>query len=560
MSRSSRTLPDSLVPSFGLVIRPSAFVVAVVASGFLRSRRFQHLSSVGQLALTSPSFRARPTASLLFLCNSSAILSPPPSLFSTSSRSVYCSRTDDSADSSPTFTPTPSRFACRRPVASVPDCPYLRPHHPRLVRPYVAYAYVYVSLRSSSTPRRLRPRFVSVNVTRLPTQFARIYHTPLTLLLLTPSTLRHRPPRLSLRSCLHFAHSSPYSRTHFAASLAPTPPRQVSHSTCRISSSSTLTLAIFIHLNVIHLYRFVASRLRLRHRDVRTYRSTHRRPSAPSSPRRPLACSYCSDPSHLIRHCPHVSADISAGFCCRNIQGKIVLPSGLFVPRRVEGPNLRTRIMQYHSLFPSAPAPTAVSQSPPGALPSIALADDEQIPAFASNPAPLFSHLEPHDAVAESHSPRICSQSPEESIAAARSAIPEPAHIHLREDAAFADSSDLHSIIPHSRTPTPFTDSVLPFADNLRSASPIRAISTPTSSTPSPSTLASTPLDLQNPPFTSNFHLDVTPSSLQPSQSIAEPSKSSSLLDNLSFPSQINLHDFKIIPLPHGPPPRFEYA
>ncbi|KAJ6521697.1 hypothetical protein B0H19DRAFT_593250 [Mycena capillaripes] len=80
--------------------------------------------------------------------------------------------------------------------------------------------------------------------------------------------------------------------------------------------------------------------------------------SPPPSPR-PATCSYCSDTAHFIARCPLVSADIRAGLCRRNTEGKVVLPSGLFVPSRITGPDLRARISSWHSEN-SAP----VSQSP----------------------------------------------------------------------------------------------------------------------------------------------------------------------------------------------------
>ncbi|KAJ7202099.1 hypothetical protein GGX14DRAFT_570992 [Mycena pura] len=68
---------------------------------------------------------------------------------------------------------------------------------------------------------------------------------------------------------------------------------------------------------------------------------------AQSPPRRPFACSYCSDPVHLIRNCPLVITDIRAGVCKRNARGRVVLTSGLYVPHSISGPNLRTRITEY---------------------------------------------------------------------------------------------------------------------------------------------------------------------------------------------------------------------
>ncbi|KAK6996172.1 hypothetical protein R3P38DRAFT_3073060 [Favolaschia claudopus] len=70
-------------------------------------------------------------------------------------------------------------------------------------------------------------------------------------------------------------------------------------------------------------------------------------PAPAPPPRRPVACSYCSSPRHLIRHCPRVLADIRSGLCKRNALGRVVLPSGLYVPHSVVGPNLRARLLAY---------------------------------------------------------------------------------------------------------------------------------------------------------------------------------------------------------------------
>ncbi|KAF7372013.1 Transposon Tf2-12 polyprotein [Mycena venus] len=72
-------------------------------------------------------------------------------------------------------------------------------------------------------------------------------------------------------------------------------------------------------------------------------------PSSPlrksSTPYRPFVCVYCSDSKHLIKACPLVTSDIRAGLCQRNPRGRVVLPSGLYVPHSVPGPNLRNRIV-----------------------------------------------------------------------------------------------------------------------------------------------------------------------------------------------------------------------
>ncbi|KAF7353278.1 Transposon Tf2-12 polyprotein [Mycena sanguinolenta] len=68
-------------------------------------------------------------------------------------------------------------------------------------------------------------------------------------------------------------------------------------------------------------------------------------PRKSSTPRCPFVCTYCSDAKHLIKACPLVSSDIRAGLCQRNPRGRVVLPSGLYVPHSMPGPNLRNRIV-----------------------------------------------------------------------------------------------------------------------------------------------------------------------------------------------------------------------
>ncbi|KAJ6564457.1 hypothetical protein B0H19DRAFT_889503, partial [Mycena capillaripes] len=67
---------------------------------------------------------------------------------------------------------------------------------------------------------------------------------------------------------------------------------------------------------------------------------------------RPDGCGYCSDLTHFINDCPHVLDDIKAGKCRRNADGRVVLPTGTFVPRIIIGPNLCTRIEEWHKQNP----------------------------------------------------------------------------------------------------------------------------------------------------------------------------------------------------------------
>ena len=55
----------------------------------------------------------------------------------------------------------------------------------------------------------------------------------------------------------------------------------------------------------------------------------------------------------FIRDCPGVEEYIRLGRCRRNFEGKVVLPSGAFVPRSIQGQYLRDRIDEWHRQFPN---------------------------------------------------------------------------------------------------------------------------------------------------------------------------------------------------------------
>ncbi|KAJ7205738.1 hypothetical protein GGX14DRAFT_568626 [Mycena pura] len=121
------------------------------------------------------------------------------------------------------------------------------------------------------------------------------------------------------------------------------------------------------------------------------------RPVSRSSPSslRPMSCSYCSDPAHFIAGCPLVIKDIAAGLCKRNTEGKVVLPNGVFIPHRVVGPNLRTRIVSWRSV--NVPVPSAsVSSSP---------ADSRSCPAAAAPSLQSTASRQPPPVSTAHHAP-----------------------------------------------------------------------------------------------------------------------------------------------------------
>ena len=75
-------------------------------------------------------------------------------------------------------------------------------------------------------------------------------------------------------------------------------------------------------------------------------------PSAGSAPRN-TSCILCGGP-HFIRECTKLNELIEQGKCKRNAEGKVVLPSGAFVPRDIlPGALLSERIEEYHRRNPN---------------------------------------------------------------------------------------------------------------------------------------------------------------------------------------------------------------
>ena len=64
------------------------------------------------------------------------------------------------------------------------------------------------------------------------------------------------------------------------------------------------------------------------------------------------ACNFCGGP-HFIRECLKVEELIREGKCKRNTDGKVVLPSGVFVPREIPGTLLSEHIEEWHCRNPN---------------------------------------------------------------------------------------------------------------------------------------------------------------------------------------------------------------
>jgi hypothetical protein len=79
-----------------------------------------------------------------------------------------------------------------------------------------------------------------------------------------------------------------------------------------------------------------------------------RGPSGSFQPRqeRQVDCNMCGGP-HYIRDCKTVEEFTTAGKCKRNSEGKVVLPSGAYVPRDIPGTLLQERIDEWHRRNPN---------------------------------------------------------------------------------------------------------------------------------------------------------------------------------------------------------------
>ncbi len=65
-----------------------------------------------------------------------------------------------------------------------------------------------------------------------------------------------------------------------------------------------------------------------------------------------IACNFCGGP-HFIRDCGEVTEYVKVGKCKRNIEGKVVLPSGVYVLREMPGINIKERCDEWHHQNPN---------------------------------------------------------------------------------------------------------------------------------------------------------------------------------------------------------------
>ncbi|KAJ7307663.1 hypothetical protein DFH08DRAFT_918484 [Mycena albidolilacea] len=173
-----------------------------------------------------------------------------------------------------------------------------------------------------------------------------------------------------------------------------------------------------------------------------------------------MAWSYCSEVGHFIIKCEHVEEDILAGKCKCDAEGRVTLPSGAFVPRRVEGLNLRARIEEWYRQNPgqlaAAQLMLEVATEHLASIPSIpttstfVLSEEDRIRSLEPAPA-----LAPNPTAAP-EGPRTILKRPATRFAPAP-APEEPEHPFANaRDAAYAPPPDRNIGARHCRQPVYF--------------------------------------------------------------------------------------------------------
>ncbi|KAF9539933.1 hypothetical protein CPC08DRAFT_806142 [Agrocybe pediades] len=104
--------------------------------------------------------------------------------------------------------------------------------------------------------------------------------------------------------------------------------------------------------------------------------------SSASTSNRDLRCNFCGK-DHFIRNCELVEEYRRAGKVKRNTEGKVVLPTGAFVPRDIPGTLLKERIDEWHRRNPGQLATATISAST--MLNTIAPASVSSVPSTTSS-------------------------------------------------------------------------------------------------------------------------------------------------------------------------------
>ncbi|KAH9019177.1 hypothetical protein EDB85DRAFT_2153994 [Lactarius pseudohatsudake] len=84
-----------------------------------------------------------------------------------------------------------------------------------------------------------------------------------------------------------------------------------------------------------------------------------RAPDPEAAQSRSEQCKFCGSSTHLEEECEEADEYILAGMCKRNVFGRLTLPSGAEVSRRIKGKFLRERFEEYHRQYPGQRAAPA---------------------------------------------------------------------------------------------------------------------------------------------------------------------------------------------------------
>jgi len=74
-------------------------------------------------------------------------------------------------------------------------------------------------------------------------------------------------------------------------------------------------------------------------------------------------CHFCNSELHILPQCPHAEQAIKEGKCIRNVEGRLVLPGGGYIPRNILGKSMMERFDEWHRQNPGQKARGILSSS-----------------------------------------------------------------------------------------------------------------------------------------------------------------------------------------------------
>lgn len=171
-------------------------------------------------------------------------------------------------------------------------------------------------------------------------------------------------------------------------------------------------------------------------------------PHTGTSSRRP-GCNFCGG-AHFIRECLKVEEMIKIGKCKRNAEGKVVLPSGAFVPRDIPGNLLSERIEEWHRRNPNQIAAVTLIHTIDSSTPVIAYSaqTDTSKPLFQLSTSDRIATIEAELYNLRSRNPKftplartraqkaraVAAEDVEEEDAAAVKAARQPQIVEVEEE------------------------------------------------------------------------------------------------------------------------------